>query len=159
VGHPDVGDDPDPGPGHPAQGGDVSPAPAPQLAHHRLGLRWRVQEGERDPHLGVEGPGTPGHPEPCGQHGHREVLDGGLAGRPGDPDHLGVHRRSLVGGQVEEGRAGVPHDHRGAALHLARHQCCGRSSFERVIDVQVAVHAFPSDGHEEVPRVDLAAFG
>ena len=84
----DVGDDADVGLGDLAQLGDLADAAHRHLEHQDLGAGRRRQDRQRQADLGVVV--LRARVDPERQERLRDVLDRRLAGRAGDPHHLGV---------------------------------------------------------------------
>jgi hypothetical protein len=74
--------------GDPAQLRDLSPSPHRHLQHQDIGFRLRCEDRERQADLGVVVLGA-GMDAPRQDH-PGDVLDRGLAGRAGDPDHPAI---------------------------------------------------------------------
>ena len=93
----DVGDHRDFGLGDRRQLGDLAGAPHRHLEHQDLGVRRRLEHGQRQPDLGVEvlAVGV----DPAGQQRPGDVLDRGLADRAGDPDDAGTELAPPGAGQ------------------------------------------------------------
>ena len=147
---PDVDDHADVGLGDPRQLGDLAAAAHRHLEHEHLGPGRRAEDGERQADLRVEVLGGGDDAPVRREHPGEQVLRGGLARRPGDPDDLRAQAPAPGGGEAAERAERVLGGEQRARLRAAR----------RVGVARRDEHAPRPGGQRlrrEAPAVDVAA--
>ncbi len=104
--------DADIGSAHVGQAGDVTRPTRSHLEDDPLDVVRRIEEGQREPELVVEGALAGCHHEGRREAIPEQVLGRRLADRAGDADHPALHALAHEQAKTKERHGGVPHDDR-----------------------------------------------
>jgi hypothetical protein len=150
-----VQDDADLRRGQRGQVADVAEVPGTHLQHQVPSGMAGLQDGERQPDLGVERSGRGDNRAVLGQDVAEHVLGGGLPRRAGQRDDCRVREAAEdVPGKCAEGGGDVGH-HDGRAVHRPGRQDAHGTCRERLGGEVVPVRAGTGQGGEHPSRGDL----
>ena len=149
--HGDTRHDADIGSAHLGQARNVTCAPRSHFEDHPLDIVRRIEEGEREPELVVEGPLAGCHHERRGEASLKQVLGRRLADRARDADHPAFHALAREQAKTKERQGGVLHHDRRPTDGLSLGEVGGRPALEGCADEFVPI-ALGDDGNVELPR-------